>query len=105
MAEFYLRTGDPLAPVYEVDLVANTWRLAASHVGVVPDFGGTIPDGGARFRSADFVQVWPKAEADGVVTYTMDPPAAVGDVILTAGVDVGVDRIECEVSSWRVVGQ
>jgi hypothetical protein len=33
-----------------------------------------MTDGGARFRSADFVQVWPKAEADGVVTYTTDAP-------------------------------
>ncbi|KAA0678093.1 hypothetical protein [Roseomonas genomospecies 6] len=74
MADFYLRKGDPLDPVYEVDMEAGTWRLVASRIGVVAGVGGAMADGGARFRSADFERVYPKAESDNVVTYTTTAP-------------------------------
>lgn len=79
MPDYYLRKGDPLAPVYEVDTAAGTWRLAASRIGVLPDVGGALNDSGARFRSDDFAQVWPKGDVDGVVTYTLDDPATANE--------------------------
>jgi hypothetical protein len=77
MIEFYLRLNDPLSPVYQIDPEAGTWAMAASRIGVVPELGGEMPDGGALFRDTEkFARVWPKSEEDGVITYTRDEPAA-----------------------------
>ncbi|MBP2303312.1 hypothetical protein [Azospirillum picis] len=79
MPEFFLRRNDPLQPIYALDVAAGRWWMVASRIGVMPELGGALPDGGARFRSSAFEQVWPKAEADGVVTYTRAKPTEAAD--------------------------
>lgn len=72
---YFLRERDILAPVYAADFGAMTWRLVASKIGVVDDVGGEMPDGGARFLSPDFAEVWPKTgSAEGHVVYTRARP-------------------------------
>lgn len=72
--EYYLRRNDPLDPVYEVDTAAQTYRMVASRIGVVASVGGSMPDGGARFRSDDFERVYPKRVQGNVITFTPDVP-------------------------------
>lgn len=74
MLDYYLRLNDPLAPVYEVDTKANTYRMVASRIGVVDGVGGSMPDGGAEFRTDRFAQVWPAGEEDGVTRFTREQP-------------------------------
>jgi len=79
MLEYYLRKGDPLSPVYEVDTSAKAWRLAASRVGAVPELCGHMPDDGGRFRSDKFERVWPKCEDGSTITYTREKPTMTPD--------------------------
>jgi hypothetical protein len=77
--EYYLRINDPLAPVYEVDPAANTFRMAGSRIGVIEGVGGEMPDGGATFRTEAFARVWMKRDGEGSVTFTRDQPETTHD--------------------------
>ena len=63
MPDFFLRLNDPLNPVYEVDWDRSTWKLFGSSMGSM-ELGGALKDGGQKFRSESFVQVW-KIQEDG----------------------------------------
>lgn len=72
--QYFLRLNDPFSPVYEVDFVAKTWRLAASAVGALGE-RKSLQDDGAVFRDEErFARVWKKDEDGDIATFTRDAP-------------------------------